>query len=98
IFSRDWSSDVCSSVLYGYEAAGRRVPGMNDVLQLPGLANSWTMPIRTRIDMLATGIRTPIGIKVLGPDLPTLSRLADEIALALRSEERRVGTHHKWRC
>src|SRR5690606_2983886 len=46
-------------IVYGYDFAdGKRVPGMNEVLQIPGLTNSWTMPIRTRIDMLATGIRT----------------------------------------
>jgi Cu(I)/Ag(I) efflux system membrane protein CusA/SilA len=48
-------------------------------VQLPGVTNSWTMPIRTRIDMLTTGIRTPIGIKILGPDLAEIERLGAEI-------------------
>ncbi len=48
-------------------------------VRLPGLANTWTMPIRTRIDMLATGFRTPVGIKVAGPDLTGIEKLANEI-------------------
>ena len=51
------------------------VDAMNAAIQFPGLTNAWTMPIKTRIDMLSTGIKTPVGIKVLGPDLQTL--LAD---------------------
>lgn len=48
---------------------------MNDVLSLPGVANSFTMPIKARIDMLATGIRTPVGIKILGPDLAEIEKI-----------------------
>jgi Cu(I)/Ag(I) efflux system membrane protein CusA/SilA len=51
------------------------VEEMNDLLSIPGVANSFTMPIKARIDMLATGIRTPVGIKVLGPDLGELERI-----------------------
>jgi copper/silver efflux system protein len=52
---------------------------MNDALTLPGVANSFTMPIKARTDMLATGIRTPVGIKVLGPNLEQIERTALEI-------------------
>jgi copper/silver efflux system protein len=52
---------------------------MDAAIQFPGLTNAWTMPIRTRIDMLTTGIRTPVGIKVSGPDLTVLERVAGEI-------------------
>ena len=52
---------------------------MNAALQLPGVSNAWTMPIRARIDMLSTGIRTPVGVKVFGPDLHELGRLAAEV-------------------
>src|SRR5690606_30333798 len=88
-------------LIYGYDLPGTldpmtqqplRVPGMNDALTLPGLANAWTMPIRTRIDMLATGIRTPVGIKVMGPDLAILASLTDDIASALRTDSR-VAPH-----
>ena len=44
-------------------------------MQIPGLNNAWTMPIKTRIDMLATGIKTPVGIKIAGPDLAELERV-----------------------
>jgi len=52
---------------------------MNAAVQIPGLTNAWTMPIKTRIDMLATGIKTPVGIKVAGPNLPELERIAGQI-------------------
>ncbi len=51
---------------------------MNAALQLPGVSNAWTMPIKARIDMLSTGIRTPVGVKIFGPDLHELERLATE--------------------
>jgi len=52
---------------------------MNSAIQIPGLTNAWTMPIKTRIDMLATGIKTPVGIKIAGPDLEVLQRIGKEI-------------------
>ncbi len=52
---------------------------LNSAIQFPGLTNAWTMPIKTRIDMLSTGIKTPVGIKVMGNDLATLSRIGVEI-------------------
>ena len=60
-------------------------------LRLPGVSNAWTMPIKARIDMLATGIRTPVGVKVFGPDLRELERLGD------RDRARRQGRarHHQ---
>jgi Cu(I)/Ag(I) efflux system membrane protein CusA/SilA len=60
------------------------VTAMNAAIQFPGLSNAWTMPIKTRIDMLATGIKTPVGIKVAGSDLPTLERIAGEIEAVIR--------------
>ena len=57
---------------------------MNAGVQIPGLNNAWTMPIKTRIDMLATGIKTPVGIKVAGPDLAELERIASEIEAVVR--------------
>jgi Cu(I)/Ag(I) efflux system membrane protein CusA/SilA len=52
---------------------------MNDALNIPGVANSFTMPIKARIDMLATGIRTPVGIKVMGPNLEEIERIGREL-------------------
>jgi Cu(I)/Ag(I) efflux system membrane protein CusA/SilA len=57
---------------------------MDAAIKIPGLTNAWTMPIKTRIDMLSTGIKTPIGIKVTGPDLQTLSDLSQDIASVVR--------------
>ena len=57
---------------------------MDKALQFPGVSNAWTMPIKARIDMLATGIRTPIGVKVFGQNLKEIERLAREIEGALR--------------
>jgi Cu(I)/Ag(I) efflux system membrane protein CusA/SilA len=57
---------------------------MDRAIKIPGLTNAWTMPIKTRIDMLSTGIKTPIGIKVTGPDLQTLADLSQEIASVTR--------------
>jgi copper/silver efflux system protein len=61
------------------------VAEMDQAMQFPGVSNAWTMPIKARIDMLATGIRTPVGIKVYGPNLAELERLARLIEAAVRS-------------
>jgi Cu(I)/Ag(I) efflux system membrane protein CusA/SilA len=53
-------------------------------VKLPGLSNAWVMPIRTRIDMLATGIKTPVGIKIAGPDLNVLQSLGQQIETLLK--------------
>jgi Cu(I)/Ag(I) efflux system membrane protein CusA/SilA len=55
------------------------VAAMDSAVALPGVTNAWTMPIKGRIDMLATGIRTPIGVKIFGPDLAELERLGKEV-------------------
>jgi len=75
---------------------------MDRALHLPGIANSWTMPIKARIDMLSTGIRTPVGIKVFGRDLDEIESLARQIESVMRSvpgtasayAERVTGGHY----
>ena len=57
---------------------------LNDAIQVPGLTNAWTMPIKTRLDMLSTGIKTPVGIKIAGPDLAVLERLGKETEAVVR--------------
>ena len=57
---------------------------MDKALQIPGVSNAWTMPIKARIDMLSTGIRTPIGIKVFGKDLGEMEKLAREIEAVVK--------------
>ena len=53
--------------------------GLNQAMQFPGWTNAWTMPIKNRIDMLSTGVRTPLGIKILGADLKTIQGLGEQI-------------------
>jgi Cu(I)/Ag(I) efflux system membrane protein CusA/SilA len=69
--------------------AGLTVDGLiaelDKALQFPGVSNAWTMPIKARTDMLATGIRTPVGIKVLGTDLAEMEKLARQIEEAVKS-------------
>ncbi len=60
------------------------VDELNQAVKFPGLTNAWTMPIKTRIDMLSTGIKTPVGIKVAGDDLETLQRLGQQIEEVVR--------------
>jgi copper/silver efflux system protein len=58
---------------------------MDAALQFPGVSNAWTMPIRARIDMLSTGIRTPVGVKVYGTDLREMEKVARQIEAVLRA-------------
>ena len=58
---------------------------MDKALQFPGVSNAWTMPIRARIDMLSTGIRTPVGVKVFGTDLAEMEKIARQIEAILKT-------------
>lgn len=60
------------------------VEEMDRAVRIPGVTNAWTMPIKTRIDMLSTGIKTPVGIKIAGDDLAVLERLGREIEEAIK--------------
>ena len=60
------------------------VDEMDRALQFPGVTNAWTMPIRNRIDMLTTGIRTPVGIKIFGPDLKQIEQLGKRLEIVLK--------------
>jgi len=57
---------------------------LNGRLQIPGLSNAWVWPIKTRIDMLATGIKTPVGVKIAGPDLAVIQQIGTEIEAVLK--------------
>jgi Cu(I)/Ag(I) efflux system membrane protein CusA/SilA len=73
---REWRSGMTKEKL---------VQQLNEALQVPGFTNAWTMPIKNRIDMLSTGVKTPVGIKVLGSDLAQIEKTSLEIESALRS-------------
>ena len=62
----------------------RLVAAMDTAVRMAGVTNAWTMPIKGRIDMLATGIRTPVGIKIFGPDLAELERIGREVEASIR--------------
>jgi Cu(I)/Ag(I) efflux system membrane protein CusA/SilA len=71
-------------LVYGWQDAdGTQHPGMNSVVFEPGVGNTWPMPIQNRLAMLSTGIKTPVGIKIMGPDLQVLSDLADKASSIL---------------
>ncbi len=59
---------------------------LDRAVRVPGVTNAWTMPIKTRIDMLSTGIKTPVGIKIAGPDLGVLQELGERVEAVLRGE------------
>lgn len=61
--------------------------GMNEAMQIPGVVNAWTMPIKARIDMLSTGVRTPVGVKILGPDLNTIQGIGQHIEEVIKGVE-----------
>jgi copper/silver efflux system protein len=77
LLSRIWDDrQTTNELVYG-------MGGMNEALTMPGVANAWTMPIKGRIDMLTTGVRTPLGIKVLGSNLEEIERIGHEVETAL---------------
>jgi Cu(I)/Ag(I) efflux system membrane protein CusA/SilA len=93
LFFDETRTITLDELIYGYEVPNPRggdpihIKGLNDAVQLPGLTNAWTMPIKTRIDMLSTGIKTPVGIKVMGPDLRTLADLSNRIANVVKTAD-----------
>ncbi|MFV1958124.1 MAG: efflux RND transporter permease subunit, partial [Planctomycetota bacterium] len=71
------------------------IDALNRSIQIPGLTNAWTMPIKTRVDMLSTGIKTPIGVKLVGDDLKVLEGLADDLAAELRPLPGTLSVYHE---
>ncbi len=74
-----WTRSILSRIRPDHFTTDQLVDRMNEAMQLPGVTNAWTMPIKARIDMLTTGIRTPIGIKIYGSDLNEIQRLGTQI-------------------
>ncbi len=81
--SRDWAPGPLAPVLGHiwpeHISWEELINEMDRALQIPGNVNAWTMPIKGRIDMLSTGVRTPIGIKIFGADLDEIQRLGEQI-------------------
>ncbi len=87
----DWAPDWLAAILrhgwpdhIGWEELIYGPGGLDEKLRLPGVTNAWTMPIKARIDMLSTGVRTPVGIKIFGSDLTEIERIGGEVEAVLK--------------
>jgi Cu(I)/Ag(I) efflux system membrane protein CusA/SilA len=81
----EWAERVFRHVTPDTISTEELVSQMNSALKIPGVSNSWTMPIRGRTDMLTTGIRTPVGLKIAGADLQEIERIGDGVESVLRT-------------
>ncbi len=79
----EWAKGIFRRITPDRISSEKLINLMNDALQLPGLVNGWTMPIKGRIDMLTTGIRTPIGLKISGADLAVIEQIGSRIEALL---------------
>jgi Cu(I)/Ag(I) efflux system membrane protein CusA/SilA len=84
-WSPEWLKGVLRIVTPDRISREELVRQMNDALRIPGLSNAWTMPIKARIDMLTTGVRTPVGIKISGDSLRKIEQLGVQVEQQLRS-------------
>ncbi len=75
----EWGKALLRRITPDHISQQELIMEMNDALKIPGLANSWTMPIKGRFDMLSTGLRTPVGLKVTGADLDTIEEIGARI-------------------
>ena len=85
LWAPEWLRSVLRHITPDHISQEELIGQMNDALQIPGLANAWTMPIKGRIDMLSTGMRTPVGLKVSGPDLDTIEEIGAQLESVLMS-------------
>lgn len=81
----EWLQGVFRHVTPDHISQETLISQMNDALKIPGLANGWTMPIKGRIDMLSTGVRTPVGLKISGADTKTIEQIGVRIESLLPS-------------
>ena len=79
----EWMRPLLRPITSDHISEEQLVSEMNDALSIPGVSNSWTMPIRGRIEMLTTGIRTPVGLKIQGSDLDKIQEIGRQIELLL---------------
>ena len=75
----EWAKRVLRHITPDHISHEELVAQMNDALKLPGVANAWTMPIKARIDMLTTGVRTPVGLKISGADLNRIEEIGAQV-------------------
>jgi len=75
----EWAKAIFRRFTPDHISTEQLVEEMDEALKLPGVSNAWTMPVKARIDMLTTGVRTPVGIKIYGSDIKVIERLGTEI-------------------
>jgi Cu(I)/Ag(I) efflux system membrane protein CusA/SilA len=83
----EWAKSVFRRITPDHISQEELVNQLNAALQLPGVSNAWTMPIKGRIEMLSTGMRTPVGLKISGTDLGVIEKIGTEVETRLRSVE-----------
>jgi Cu(I)/Ag(I) efflux system membrane protein CusA/SilA len=83
----EWMRSIFRHITPDHLSTQDLISEMNEALSIPGLTNSWTMPIKGRIDMLTTGIRTPVGLKISGSDLNVIERIGIRVESLLSSVE-----------
>jgi copper/silver efflux system protein len=81
----EWAKPMLRRITSDRLSTEQLVQRMNDALKLPGTSNAWTMPIKARIDMLTTGVRTPVGIKIYGANIHAIEQIGTQIESALPS-------------
>jgi copper/silver efflux system protein len=81
----DWITPYFRHITPDHISQDELVDQMNRALQMPGVSNAWTMPIKNRIDMLTTGIRTPVGVKIFGSDINVIEHLGRQVESLLGS-------------
>jgi copper/silver efflux system protein len=81
----EWLQSALRHITPDHISQEELINQMNEALKIPGLANSWTMPIKGRIEMLSTGLRTPVGLKISGTDLDTIEEIGAQIESVLSS-------------
>jgi len=79
----EWARRIFRHITPDHISTEELVNQLNEALQIPGASNAWTMPIKNRIDMLTTGIRTPVGVKIFGSDIKTIERIGTELEALL---------------
>jgi Cu(I)/Ag(I) efflux system membrane protein CusA/SilA len=84
-WSPGWLKRLLRSITPEHISREELVSQLNDALRIPGLSNAWTMPIKARIDMLTTGVRTPVGIKISGSDLKVIEQIGARTEKYLRA-------------
>ncbi len=81
----EWAKSIFRHITFDHISQDDLIGQMNEALSVPGVANSWTMPIKGRIEMLSTGLRTPVGLKISGADLDTIEEIGAQIESILPS-------------